>query len=147
MTIFHMNLNDFYLRLLYLILDRCARITFLMVRRTCRFCVGKHAAYINWILQFFNFHCLLPCHLQYYCSPLWFRGLFHFASISSSIITSRRHHSLRCCFILWIKSKRFCNCFIWAMLSVFLFLLQHRQRDFMNIMRSTALMFKIYYCA
>ena len=115
--IFPMNFNNSYLRPISWIFDRCARCRIPMVWRTCRFWHVRNDTYFQRILTISLFAIMWPS--KFLLLPMvW--GTFSFCidfmvdhhDPSPSLVATFLH----CC----VKSRCFCNVFMYALLSVYL---------------------------
>ena len=113
--IFPMDFNNSYLRQISSILDRCARIMFSMVWRTCRFCAFKNDTYFQRISTISLYHDLWPSKILF--PPM---VLATFSSLHQLYIIFRNHDrgSFCCCFKLCIYFQRIFNIFILLLLHV-----------------------------
>ena len=142
--IFPMDFNNLYLRLISSIFDRCARITFPMVWRTCRFCGVKNDTYFLWILTILLLPVLRP--LKILLLPLvldTFSDLHWFYII----ITIHDRNSISCCSNFYTYFQWNFNVFILLLLDVIFNRFAKVQHASGNMMRSNAPTFTKHRCA
>ena len=142
--IFPMKFNNFHVRLISSILHRCARITFPMVWRTCRFCGVKNDTYFQWILTILLLPVMWPSKILLLPLVLdTFLDLHQFFII----ITIHDRNSISCCSKSYIYYKWISNLLILPLLDVIFNRFETIQHASGNMMRSKALTFTKHECA
>ena len=142
--IFPMKFNNFHVRLISSILHRCARITFPMVWRTCRFRGVKNDTYFQWILTILLLPVLRP--LKILILPLVL-GTFFDLHQFYIIITIHDRNSISCFSKLYTYFQWIFNVFKLLLLDVIFNRFAKVQHASDNMMRSKALMFTKHRCA
>ena len=142
--IFPMKFNNFHVRLISSILHRCARITFPMVWRTCRFCGVKNDTYFKWILTILLLPVMWPSTIL--LLPMVLDTLFDLHQFHI-IITTHDRNSISCFSKLYTYFQWIFNVFKLFLLDVIFNRLAKAQHTSDNMMRSKALTFTKHRCA
>jgi hypothetical protein len=142
--IFPMKFNNFHVRLISSILHRCARITFPMVWRTCRFCGVKNDTYFQWILTILLLPVMWPSKIL--LLPLVLDTFFDLHQFYI-IITIHDRNSISCFSKLYTYFQWIFNVFKLLLLDVIFNRFAKVQHASDNMMRSKALTFTKHRCA